>query len=245
MIDTSRSDMRVFVNLVDGQVADRWPVRPGDYLASLKALKREPVLVRFHREGIPELLLEGSLVRLSLRRQKTGDTTLLGQVSDFIAPDTASGFYAASLNLATTAVQALLDGGPDRTFWMTTGALEWRGADEAWQESQDLRFNLQRPVGDDGEEPVELDGDLNIVHVRPLITAITGGGAEALDAMATAGLAVGWRLELVIGDVIQDWQLQDWQLQAWTDEADNPVAGVLLPLDHHPITNPKFWKQLR
>lgn len=74
----------------------------------------------------------------------------------------------------------------------------------------------------------------------PAITSLTGGGASALDGLATAGgsMAVGSTVLLSYGRVGQT-----WQLIAGTD-ATNAAAGVVRPADYNVSTNAVIWVQL-
>lgn len=78
------------------------------------------------------------------------------------------------------------------------------------------------------------------VHPRTEITSLTGGGATALDGIATAAnaLPTGYTLLLSYSRVGQ-W----WQLIAGTD-AEDASNGIVRPEDYHASTNARIWVQL-
>ena len=73
----------------------------------------------------------------------------------------------------------------------------------------------------------------------PQITALTGGGNEALDGVSTADLDVPALRTIWLGT-----ELQDWLLFTGTD-AEDAEAGIVRPDDYAASTNEKVWKRVR
>jgi len=69
------------------------------------------------------------------------------------------------------------------------------------------------------------------------ITSLTGGGATALDGIATVG-----RPGLLVMCYVSG-EMQTWRLFTGTD-AENPSAGIVRPDDYHATSNPQVWKRL-
>lgn len=80
----------------------------------------------------------------------------------------------------------------------------------------------------------------NALRARPEITSLTGGGATALDGLATANTALptGYVAVLSISRVGTF-----WQLIAGTD-AEDVSAGIVRPDDYDASTNARVWAQL-
>lgn len=66
------------------------------------------------------------------------------------------------------------------------------------------------------------------------INTLTGGGANALDGLATVGRSVPWLVTIYNGG------LQGWRLEAGTDAEDG--ENVIRPDDYASGTNEKVWK---
>lgn len=70
------------------------------------------------------------------------------------------------------------------------------------------------------------------------ITALTGGGAAALDGIATVGKSA-LLVEIYVAD-----ELQTWRLFAGTN-AEDAASGLVRPDDYNASTNAQVWKRLR
>lgn len=81
---------------------------------------------------------------------------------------------------------------------------------------------------------------LSVLHegFHPGITALTGGGASALDGIATVGLTVPVLRTVWVSD-----ELQDWLLLAGTTAEDG--EGIVRPDDYATSTNEKIWTRVR
>lgn len=77
-------------------------------------------------------------------------------------------------------------------------------------------------------------------QIRADIASLTGGGATALDGIATASGAMATGAIVLLG---YGRAAQLWQLVAGTD-AEDPSAGVVRPDDYHASTNARIWVQL-
>ncbi len=72
-------------------------------------------------------------------------------------------------------------------------------------------------------------------------TALTGGGATALDGIVTAADAVptGSVVATALGGVLRYWQLQA------TTAAENASGGIVRPDDYNGATNARAWVQIQ
>lgn len=69
------------------------------------------------------------------------------------------------------------------------------------------------------------------------ITALTGGGATALDGLPTAGIAPPYLVGIVSGGALRFYLLT-------TSTAAEAAPGIIRPDDYAPVTNEKVWTQV-
>lgn len=74
------------------------------------------------------------------------------------------------------------------------------------------------------------------------ITARTGGGATALDGLATASDAIATGVSVRTRSGTSGAR-EEWILTAGTD-AENAAAGIVRPDDYNASTNARVWKQI-
>lgn len=88
-------------------------------------------------------------------------------------------------------------------------------------------MNLQIPAGFGPINPPFLSA----------ITQFTGSGYNSLAAVPTLPLPTPYAVDLLISNVPQRCFLVPGTISAGT-------AGVTIPNDYNPVTNPKYWVQL-
>jgi hypothetical protein len=182
------------------------------------------------------------------------DPLVSGSGSDFVWDETSQ-LYRASVNYVTPALDALffvdVDANNDVASLPLAIEIGWRSAPlENWKRNENdvlltLRNNYLRE--EDGTPAGEPDPVLWLIRngmVNPgYFTALTGGGNNTLDGVATVEgaevvITTGNVLMTAIGGV-----LRKWQLQAST-AAEDAAAGFVRPDDYHASTNARVWVEI-
>lgn len=215
-------------------------VNGGAEREKVKIRQFEDLRVKFVRGGAAELLEVGASISVRLKLVKESAVTLTS-CSSFTRPASTDGWYAGTMSLNTTQITADLFDATGATFGEKEVffEMEWAPAAAPTQvrKSDDAKLNLVRSVVT-GTESAATDASASIA-LRTLteLTALTGGTATCLDAVPSAGAAVGQIVMLVISD-----EPQLWQLRAGTDA---PVTGAKVRgVDYDATANAKFWFRL-
>lgn len=150
--------------------------------------------------------------------------------------DDPGGFYIATLDLSGDDLAALLPAGTAQVFCH----LEIETiTDGVAQSSQSCPVVILSDVIRPGDGAVAITSQPSpspLLYFKN-ITALTGGGATALDGISTVG-----KTALLVTLYVAD-ELQTWRLFAGTT-AEDSAAGIVRPDDYNASTNAQIWKRL-
>lgn len=208
-------------------------------LQPVKIRQYEDLRVKFVRGTVAELLEVSATISIRLKLTKEAAVTL-ASTSAFTRPAASTDFYTGTLSLNTTQIVTdIFDVANSADELVVFVEMEWAPAADASlvRKSDDAKITLVRSVAT-GSESAATDATASVaLATLTSITALTGGTATCLDAVATVGVTAGRLITLVISDV-----LQIWQLKAGT-EAEDESAGIIRPDDYNASTNAKYWIQ--
>lgn len=188
--------MRIYVDLDSLDIV----VGPGDRspVPELR-FKRgtAPALeLQFLRDGVPELLPTGTVIRFGPKVSQKFDGTFVIFTDVFTAPSTVDGFYRALPNFNTTALNTLLkspDGDPDNDVPEVTLMAEfsWRTGAAAPQKSNTFSVVVANAV-DNGSEvaPSEAGPSLDTRISALESTAVRVNGDGGIDVAALTGTSI-------------------------------------------------------
>lgn len=148
------------------------------------------------------------------------------------------GFYTGVLDLGSVALSALLPAGAGSVYCHLQ--IQTEDASHVIQSSQWIPVIIRSDVVRAGDAPPTISSQPS--PSAPLyckdITSLTGGGATALDGIATAGKTK------LLATIYVDAELQDWRLFDGTT-AEDAVNGIVRPDDYNASTNAQIWKRVR
>lgn len=206
----------------------------------VKIRQYEDLRVKFVRGSVAELLEVSATITIRLKLTKEAAVTLTS-TSTFVRPAASTDFYTGTLSINTTQIVTdifdVADSADELDVWVE---MEWAPAADASlvRKSDDAQITLVRSIAT-GSESAATDATASVaLATLTSITALTGGTATCLDAVATVGVTVGRIIAITISDVFQI-----WKLKAGT-EAENEASGIIRPDDYNASTNAKYWLQI-
>ncbi len=166
-----------------------------------------------------------------------GDPLVLA--TDFVKSGSGTtAYWTCQPNLATTPLDAALGlgGGTDVSSLTATAEIGFITSGRQTT-TRALRCVIENDLFRGSESTPNAYPTGTTLTFYRTITALTGG-ANALDGIPTSGLGVGVLVQILVGGL-----LQTWQLQAGTT-AEDVGAGVVRPDDYAASTNEKVWVRL-
>jgi hypothetical protein len=166
-----------------------------------------------------------------------GDPLVLA--TDFVKSGSGTtAYWTCQPNLATTPLDAALGlgGGTDVSSLTATAEIGFITSGRQTT-TRALRCVIENDLFRGSESTPNAYPTGTTLTFYRTITALTGG-TDALDGIPTSGLGVGVLVQILVGGL-----LQTWQLQAGTT-AEDVSAGVVRPDDHAASTNEKVWVRL-
>jgi hypothetical protein len=166
-----------------------------------------------------------------------GDPLVLA--TDFVKSGSGTtAYWTCQPNLATTPLDAALGlgGGTDVSSLTATAEIGFITSGRQTT-TRALRCVIENDLFRGSESTPNAYPTGTTLTFYRTITALTGG-TDALDGIPTSGLGVGVLVQILIGGL-----LQTWQLQAGTT-AEDVGAGVVRPDDYAASTNEKVWVRL-
>jgi len=255
--------MRIYVDVVTllptAEVWDRAQV----IAPSAKRGDGDPLELQFHRSGVPERLPVGTVITFILKTQGRFDQNpalVELQLGDANRPATDTDFYTGEPDYNTGPLNtAFASGDADDTndlpIVLADGEVSWLLSAAGSKPKSTQRFTVT--VTNDvkkGNEGLPTDpaptyltaaeSDARYAalgttapHVRLEITTLTGGGATALDGIASVGVSVPRVYLVILGGSAKMYLLH-------AGNAAEAAPGIIRPDDHAPSTNEKILTQI-
>lgn len=170
----------------------------------------------------------------------TAGEDLIITAADWDSDEDALIVVADTVNAAVDAALNVGNGDPegDIATLLCDAEISYRASSAlAWKPGRPFPVDLMASVNMEEDQTATLTAAQTGIRYYSAITALTGGGATALDGIATTGLSVPRIVSLYLSS-----QMHFWRLESGTTAEDG--VGIVRPDDYHATTNAKIWKRV-